>query len=87
MFPLSGVVWAGAERVATRWLYLPQIGLLLGAAAAAAEWIRTRGWRPRRGVLACALVLAVWGGMSLKLANSRSDSTMNSLGSNRRWTN
>lgn len=31
LFPLSGVVWAGAERVATRWLYIPQIGLMLAA--------------------------------------------------------
>lgn len=68
LFPLSGVVWAGAERVATRWLYLPQIGLLLGAAAAVAEWIRTRGWSRRRGVWACAVVMAIWGAMSLNLS-------------------
>ena len=68
LFPLSGVVWAGAERVATRWLYLPQIGLLLGAAAAVAEWIRTRGWLRRRGGWACAIVLAIWGAMSLNLS-------------------
>ena len=69
LFPLSGVVWAGAERVATRWLYIPQIGLMLAAAAGGARYIRTRGWRVRRGVAACALVLLVWGGMSLRLSH------------------
>ena len=69
LFPLSGVVWAGAERVAARFLYITQIGLTLAAAAGVAEWIRSRGWKARRGVAACALVLAVWGGMSLRLSH------------------
>ena len=69
LFPLSGVVWAGAERVAARFLYITQIGLTLAAAAGAAAWIRSRGWKARRGVVACALVLAVWGGMSLRLSH------------------
>ena len=68
LFPLSGVVWAGAERVATRWTYLPQIGLMLGGAVAIAAWIRSRGWNARWNILACALLLAVWGGMSLDLS-------------------
>ncbi len=42
LFPLSGVVWAGAERVAMRWLYLPQIGLtlavVLAVAALGSKW-------------------------------------------------
>ena len=69
LFPLSGVVWAGAERVAARFLYLTSIGLTLAAVVAAAAWIRSRGWNARWGVAACALVLAVWGGLSLVLSH------------------
>ncbi|NCA83234.1 MAG: hypothetical protein EOM72_10905 [Opitutae bacterium] len=68
LFPLSGVVWAGAERVATRWLYIPQIGLVLAGVAAGAVWIRSRRWNARWGIFACAILLAVWGGMSLDLS-------------------
>lgn len=68
LFPLSGVVWAGAERVATRWIYLPQIGLILAATVVAADWIRASGRPPRWGVAACVLVLAIWGGLSLSLS-------------------
>ncbi len=68
LFPLSGVVWAGAERVAARWLYVPQIGLMLAVAAVGAAWIRSRGWSARWGVIGCSLVLALWGGMSLSLS-------------------
>lgn len=69
LFPLSGVVWAGAERVATRWLYLPQIGLMLAAAAWTADQARARGWRLRWVATGCVLVLVVWGGMSLRLSH------------------
>lgn len=69
LFPLSGVVWAGAERVATRWLYIPQVGLMLVAAAWTADQIRARGWKLRWAVAGCALVLLVWGGMSLRLSH------------------
>ncbi len=69
LFPLSGVVWAGAERVATRWLYIPQIGLMLAAVAWAADQIRARGWKMRWAAAGCALVLLVWGGMSLRLSH------------------
>jgi len=68
LFPLSGVVWAGAERVATRWIYLPQAGLMLAAAASAADWIRSRGRTARWGAAVCMLVLAIWGGISLGLS-------------------
>lgn len=70
LFPLSGVVWAGAERVATRWLYIPQIGLLLAAAAGVVDALRARGRSTRWAAAACALVLAIWGGMSLKLSHN-----------------
>ena len=70
LFPLSGVVWAGAERVATRWLYLPQIGLMLAGVVLAADWSWARSGTARRGVaVACALVLAIWGGTSLWLSH------------------
>ncbi len=36
LFPFSGVVWVGAESVAMRFLYLPQIGLMLAVALAMA---------------------------------------------------
>ena len=65
LFPLSGVVWAGAERVAVRFLYVTQIGMTLAAVMAVAAWIRARGWNARWGVGACVLVLAIWGGLSL----------------------
>ena len=68
LFPLSGVVWAGAERVAARFLYVTQIGLLLAGTTAVPAWIRSRGWSARWGVAACVLILAVWGGMSLSLS-------------------
>lgn len=66
LFPLSGVVWAGAERVATRWLYIPQIGLLLAAVAALADAQRARGWKLRWNVAVAVVVIAVWAGMSLR---------------------
>ena len=68
LFPLSGVVWAGAERVATRWLYIPQIGLLLAAVVGAADVLRARHWNVRWAAAACALVLAVWSALSLQLS-------------------
>lgn len=69
IFPLSGVVWAGAERVAARFLYLTSIGLTLAAAAGVTVWIRARGWSARWSVAVCTLVLVVWGGMSLVLSH------------------
>lgn len=68
LFPLSGVVWAGAERVATRWLYIPQIGLLLAVVVVVADVLRARHWNVRWAAAICALVLAVWGALSLQLS-------------------
>ena len=67
LFPLSGVVWGGAERLATRFLYVPQIGLLMAAVLSADGFIRARGWRYARAAAACALLVAVWGGLTLRL--------------------
>ena len=68
LFPLSGVVWAGAERIATRWLYIPQIGLMLLGVAFVADWLRGRNW-PRWPAAASGIALAlVWAGMSLQLS-------------------
>lgn len=72
LLPYSGLVWAGAESVALRWLYLPQIGLTLcvvfpcacvGAASATkAVWVR----------IGFALLLLFMGGATLRtLSNWR----------------
>ena len=66
MIPFSGVVWAGAERVALRWLYLPQLGVtLVGVRAAAALF---RSWRVRRTVTGwiLALVLLAYADVTLR---------------------
>ena len=64
LFPLSGLVWAGAERLATRFLYVPHMGLALAAALGAAH-----AGRNRRGLAAAAalVVLAVYLGATLRL--------------------
>ncbi len=43
LLPLSGVVWSGSERVAVRFLYLPQIGLTLAVVLAMDALGRARG--------------------------------------------
>lgn len=40
IFPLSGVVWTGSERVAVRFTYLPHIGLAVAVALAVDAWGR-----------------------------------------------
>ena len=67
LFPLSGVVWGGAERLATRFLYVPQIGLTLAAALAAGETMRLRNWGRGWGMAVCALTVAAWAGLTLRL--------------------
>lgn len=64
LFPLSGLVWAGAERLATRFLYVPHMGLALAVVLGAAH-----GCRKRRGVAAAAalLVLAFYLGATVRL--------------------
>ena len=67
LFPLSGLVWAGAERLATRFLYVPHMGLALAAVLGVA-----RGCRHRRGAIAGAaavvvLVSTVYLGATLRL--------------------
>ena len=67
LFPLTGMVWGGAERVATRFMYVPQIGLFLGAAVAVDVVFRRRGWNPKWAGLACGLLLAAYGAETLQL--------------------
>lgn len=67
LFPLSGVVWAGSERLATRFLFVPQIGLLLAGAVSAGQLVRTRGWNWRWGALAGVLLVGTWGGLTMRL--------------------
>ncbi len=64
LFPVSGLVWLGSERVAVRFLYLPQIGLTLAAVLAADAFGRgARG--PGRRIL-CALLLLVLGDVTFR---------------------
>ena len=66
LFPVSGLVWLGSERMAVRFLYLPQIGLTLAAVLAADAFGRGRGARgPGRRIL-CALLLLVYGDVTLR---------------------
>lgn len=61
LFPLIGVVWAGQERLATRFLYLPHVGLLWAAVLAAEAWLRQRNWNGKRGAVFCLAALAASG--------------------------
>ena len=67
LFPLSGVVWGGSERVAVRFEYLPQIGLML-AGVLGGDWIlRRRGWHWCWGAAVCVAVAGIWAGVTLRL--------------------
>ncbi|NCA83235.1 MAG: hypothetical protein EOM72_10910 [Opitutae bacterium] len=66
LFPFSGVVWAGAESVAMRWLYLPQIGLTVAAVLALDALGRMRGSNGRWVRVLGAGVLLISGGATLR---------------------
>ena len=66
LFPLSGVVWAGSERIAVRFLYLPQIGLTLSMVLAVATWGRMCGSGARPVGILAAVVLLLWSGATLR---------------------
>ena len=66
LFPLSGVVWAGSERIAVRFMYLPQIGLTLAAVLAMDALGRLRGSGGRWVRALCAGVLLLWSGATLR---------------------
>lgn len=61
LFPLIGVVWAGQERLATRFLYLPHVGLAWAAVLAAELWIRKRNGNRKWGAVFCLAALAASG--------------------------
>ena len=61
LFPLTGVVWAGQERLATRFTYLPHVGLFWAAVLAAEAWIRQRGWNWKWCAALCLAMLAASG--------------------------
>ena len=67
LFPLTGVVWGGAERLATRFMYIPQIGLVLAVVLEADAFLRRRGWNWRWGAGVFAVVLAAYGWQTLRL--------------------
>lgn len=55
LFPLTGVVWAGQERLATRFAYWPHLGLCLLAGMGVEAIFARRGWRRRWAVVICVL--------------------------------
>jgi protein O-mannosyl-transferase len=66
LFPLSGVVWAGSERVAVRFLYLPQIGLTLGVVLGIDFFLGRRALNAAWGRALGLAVLLVWGFATLR---------------------
>lgn len=67
LFPLIGVVWAGQERLATRFLYLPHVGLCWAVVLAAEAWIRQRGWNRKWGAALCLAALVACGFQTARL--------------------
>lgn len=66
LFPLSGVMWQGSERVAVRWLYLPQIGLTLAVVLGIDFFLRRRTSNPAWGRALSAAILLVLGFATLR---------------------
>lgn len=67
LFPLIGVVWAGQERLATRFTYLPQIGLIWAAVLAVEAWIRKHNRNWKWGAALCLAALAASGFQTQRL--------------------
>jgi len=67
LFPLIGVVWAGQERLATRFMYLPHVGLIWAAVLAAEAWLRQRNWNGKRGAVLGLAALAASGFQTARL--------------------
>ena len=67
LFPLTGVVWGGAERVAVRFEYIPQMGGILAGVLAGdnllRKWRRGWGW----GAVAGVITAGIWVFLSLRL--------------------
>jgi tetratricopeptide (TPR) repeat protein len=66
LFPLIGVVWAGSERVAVRFLYLPQMGLTLAVVLAGAALGRRWGTGGQGGRILLAVALLFSCGTTLR---------------------
>ncbi len=76
LFPLSGVVWTGSERVAMRFLYLPQIGLTLAVVLAMTALGRLRGSSGRWVRVLFVMILLFCGDVTLRtLSNWRDKDT------------
>ena len=67
LFPLAGVVWGGSERVAVRFEYIPQMGLILAGVLAADRLLRKCRLDWRWGAAAGAVLAGFWGLWSLHL--------------------
>ena len=67
LFPLTGVVWGGAERMATRFMYLPQIGLIVALVVEADDFLKRRGLSRGWGLAACLLLMAAYAGQTRQL--------------------
>ena len=66
LLPLSGLMWQGSERVALRWLYLPQIGLTLGVVLGVDALLARRAADATWGRALVLLLLLVCGFATLR---------------------
>jgi len=66
LLPYSGLVWAGAESVAMRWLYLPQIGLTLCVVVPFARIGAASGTKSAWVQIGLVLLLLFMGGATLR---------------------
>ena len=67
LFPLSGLVWAGQERLATRFTYLPQIGLVLALVLGGDGLLRKWGWRTGWRAFLGLVLLLLYATQTLRL--------------------
>jgi len=74
LLPVIGLVQVGAQSMADRYTYLPQIGLCIAMAWAAARLVRERRWNATAVAAVSALVLAILMGRAYEQASYWRDS-------------
>ena len=67
LFPLTGLVWAGQERLATRFTYLPQIGLMLALVLGGDGLLRKWGWKSRSLAFIGLALVSLYAAQTLRL--------------------